>query len=218
MTPAAHRLNHPMPTPAPNSSRAFSVTFDYRCPFARNAHEHILTALDAGATWDVRFVPFSLGQVHVAEGEADVWDEPEKDTGLLALQVGVTVRDRFPEAFPSVHRALFAARHDGAQQLDDESVLREVLAGNGVDAEEVFAAIADGTALKTVRSEHEEVAASHTVWGVPTFLLDDQAVFIRVMNRPQGDADVATRSIERILDLLTEWPELNEFKHTTIRR
>jgi len=39
-------------------SLTFAVTWDYRCPFARNAHEHVLTALDAGADWDVRFVPF----------------------------------------------------------------------------------------------------------------------------------------------------------------
>jgi len=39
---------------------SFAVTWDYRCPFARNAHEHLLTALESGADWDVRFVPFSL--------------------------------------------------------------------------------------------------------------------------------------------------------------
>jgi hypothetical protein len=44
---------------------AFAVTWDYRCPFARNAHEHVLDGLAAGAEWDVTFLPFSLGQVHV---------------------------------------------------------------------------------------------------------------------------------------------------------
>jgi len=84
----------------------FAVTWDYRCPFARNAHEQVLTALEAGADWDVRFVPFSLGQVHVGEGETDVWDEPAKDTGIVALQAGVFVRDRVPEKFYAVHRDL----------------------------------------------------------------------------------------------------------------
>ncbi len=74
-------------------SRAFAVTFDYRCPFARTAHEHVIEGLRGGADWDVRFLPFSLGQVHVAEGDPDVWDEPAKDTGLFALQAGVVVRD-----------------------------------------------------------------------------------------------------------------------------
>ena len=53
-------------------TRAFEITYDYRCPFARNAHEHVLDALEAGADWDVTFVPFSLGQVHVTEGQPDV--------------------------------------------------------------------------------------------------------------------------------------------------
>jgi DSBA-like thioredoxin domain len=207
-----------MPAPITAPSRAFSVTFDYRCPFARNAHEHVLTAIEGGADWEVRYVPFSLGQVHVAEGDPDIWETPDKDTGLLALQVGVTVRDRFPDAFAGVHRALFAARHDEGLQLNDESVLRRVLSDHGVDADEVFASASDGTALKTVQIEHEEVAASHTVWGVPTFIAGEEAVFVRLMHRPNGDAQVATETVERVVDLLTGWTELNEFKHTTIKR
>src|SRR5215813_9086562 len=98
-------------------TRAFEITYDYRCPFARNAHEHVLDALEAGADWEVTFVPFSLGQVHVAEGQPDVWDDPEADTGLLALQAGTVVRDKFPDRFLAVHRALFALRHDEGLQL-----------------------------------------------------------------------------------------------------
>ena len=56
--------------------RSFAVTWDYRCPFARNAHEHLLTAVAAGAPWDVRFVPFSLNQVHVEPGGVDVLGGP----------------------------------------------------------------------------------------------------------------------------------------------
>ena len=209
-----------MPAPISPDRRAreaFAVTFDYRCPFARNAHEHLVTAIEHGAAWDVRYVPFSLGQVHVAEGEPDIWETPEKDSGLLALQVGVVVRDRFTEAFPAVHRAIFAARHDQGEQFE-EAVLRRILEDHGVDADEVFASVTDGTALKTVQIEHEEVAASHSVWGVPTFIAGDEAVFVRLMNRPQGDADLATSTIDRVIDILTGWPELNEFKRTTIKR
>jgi 2-hydroxychromene-2-carboxylate isomerase len=200
------------------TSKSFAVTWDYRCPFARNAHEHLLTALAAGADWDVRFVPFSLGQVHVEEGGTDVWDDPDQDTGIFALQAGVVVRDRFPDAFPEVHRALFAARHDNGLKLKDREVVRDVLTSNGVDADEVFAAIDDGTALKQIRSEHEAAVENHNVWGVPTFISGDEAVFVRVMDRSTegSDAAASTRTIERIVDLLDGWPELNEFKHTSI--
>jgi protein-disulfide isomerase-like protein with CxxC motif len=198
----------------------FGLTWDYRCPFARNMHEHVLTGLAAGADWRVNFVPFSLGQAHVGEGDTDVWDEPSKDRGILALQAGVVVRDQFPDAFPGVHRALFAARHDEGKHLEDEAVVRAVLDAHDVDTDAVFATIADGTALKRVRAEHEAAVGDDGVWGVPTFLAGGQAVFVRLMTRsPLGaDPKESIRAIERILDLVTGWPDLNEFKHTTLPR
>jgi hypothetical protein len=195
----------------------FAVTWDYRCPFARNAHEHVLEALEAGADWNVTFVPFSLGQVHVAEGEPDIWERPQDDSGLIALQAGVVVRDRWPDKFFEVHRALFALRHDEGRKFEEGEV-RRVLGEHGVDADAVFAEIADGSALDRVRKEHTAAAEEHEVWGVPTFVLGDGAVFVRIMDRPGDDAAHAARSIQRVLDLLVDAPELNEFKHTSLKR
>lgn len=197
--------------------RTFAVTWEYRCPFARNAHEHLVTALRDGPDWDVTFVPFSLGQVHVAEGDPDIWEDPERDGGLLSLQAGVVVRDRFPDHFLEVHEALFAARHDRGLDLRDHEVVAEVLVAAGVDADAVLAEIADGWPLATVRKEHEAVSADHGVWGVPTFVVGTEAVFVRFMHRPGGDADLARTTIERVVDLAA-WSDLNEFKHTRIPR
>jgi 2-hydroxychromene-2-carboxylate isomerase len=204
---------------APDMRVAFAVTWDYRCPFARNAHEHVLKALAEGADWQVDFVPFSLGQVHVAHGEPSVWERPEQDSGIIALQAGVVVRDDFPEIFPAVHKALFAARHDHALHLKDRAVVARVLEENGVPVDEVFARLDDGSALATIRDEHERYAESHHVWGVPTFIAGDQAVFIRFMHRPSDGARPASsiEAIERVLDLIA-WTELNEFKHTSLPR
>ena len=66
------------------TTKHFSVNWDYRCPFARNAHEHLVTALQAGAPFEVEFVPFSLSQAHVEEGGTPVWDDPEHEPDLLA--------------------------------------------------------------------------------------------------------------------------------------
>ena len=52
----------------------------------------------------------------------------------------------------------------------------------------------------------------------PTLIAGSQAVFVRVMYRPGGDAEAARSTVERTLDLLTGWPQLNEFKHTSIPR
>ena len=196
----------------------FAASWDYRCPFARNAHEHLVAALQAGAPWDVHFAPFSLNQTHVAEGGLDVWDDPGQAANLRAMTVGIVVRDRFPDEFLKVHLALFAARHDEGRDLRDDNVLRAVLTEQGLDADAVFAEVEDGWPLDAFRKEHEHLVHDHHVFGVPTFIADDQAVFVRLMHRPQGDADQARRTIERVLDLVTGWPDLNEFKHTSIPR
>ena len=196
----------------------FQVTWDYRCPFARNFCEHVVVALQGGAPWDVTFIPFSLDQVHVEEGEVDAWDNPGACRSLLAGQVGVVVRDKWPDKFLAAHVALFASRHDQGGDLRDEEVLREALTSVGLDADEVFAEIEAGWPLETFRKEHERVVADHRCFGVPTVIVGDSAVFVRVMDRPRGDADKARQTVERALDLLVRWPQLNEFKHTSIPR
>ena len=109
-------------------------------------------------------MPFSLSQAHVEPGEADA-DEPERDSGLLALQVGVVVRDWFPEQFLAVHGALFALRHDKGQSLKDEA-LGAVLTEAGVEADVVFDEIATGKPLALVQAEHIEAVQGDKVWGV----------------------------------------------------
>ncbi len=197
---------------------AFSVTWDYRCPFARNAHDHVIEGLRAGAPWDVTFVPFSLGQVHVAEGEPDIWGRWQDDSGLLALQAGVVVRDKFPDRFLDAHEALFALRHDHGGQLREEEQVRAVLEEQGVDAAAVFGEIATGNPIAVVQQAHEAAVREHKVWGVPTFIVGDRAVFVRLMDRPQGDGARAQASIDKVLELLGGWPELNEYKYTSIPR
>jgi len=196
----------------------FAITWDYRCPFAWKANDHVVTGLEAGADWNVTFVPFSLGQVHVGEGETDIWDRPDDDTGLLALRTGVVVRDRHPDRFPAVHRALFEIRHRHSGDLRDRDAIEKVLTDHDVDAAAVFAEIDGGEPLQTVRREHEAYASSHDVWGVPTFIAGDQAVFVRLMNSPSDDPGESVAAIERVVDLLTGWVDLNEFKHTSIPR
>src|SRR4029079_19252163 len=81
------------------ATRAFAVSFDYRCPFARNAHESVVAGLRAGRDWDVTFTTFSLDQVHVGEDELPVWErEPDAwGTGVNALLWGIAVRDAFSD-------------------------------------------------------------------------------------------------------------------------
>jgi hypothetical protein len=81
-------------------TRHISVTFDYRCPFARNANEAVVAALRsealAGGEW--RFVPFSLDPSHLEEGEAPVWEREPAAWGTGRL--GAAVWDRGSRRVP----------------------------------------------------------------------------------------------------------------------
>jgi hypothetical protein len=198
-------------------THTFGLTFDYRCPYARIAHDHVVTALEAGATWDVRFLPFSLSQGHLEPGEPDIWDDPLRDSGIVALQAGVAVRDNWPETFLRVHRGLFDLRHVEARSLNDRGEVAKVIERAGVDPALVFDEVDSGRPLQTIAAEHTSFAASHHVWGVPTFVVDDAAVFVRLLDGPRGDADLARSSVERVVDQ-AGWGLLNEFKHTSIPR
>jgi predicted DsbA family dithiol-disulfide isomerase len=115
-----------------------------------------------------------------------------------------------------VHRALFRARHVQKRKILDERVVRAVLGENGIDVSAVYDEIATGATLQTIRKQHEAAIAEHNVWGVPTFIANDQAVFVRHMRGAEGDAAFARHTIERLIDQITAWPDLNEFKHTSL--
>ena len=196
----------------------FAINFDYRCPFARNANEHVLAALEGGADWDVSFLAFSLSAVHAEEGDPPVFSDPAKAPELLALAAGVVVRDRYPAAFRAAHRSLFAARHDDGDDLRDEKVVRRALERAGVDADSVLAEIEAGWPLETIRAEHEAAVATYQTFGVPTFTVEDAAVFVRLMTRPSADAAASQRLIEQVVAMAGNQPEINEFKHTRLTR
>ena len=200
------------------STTSFAVTWDYRCPFARNAHEHLLDGLAAGADWDVTYTAFFLNQPHVEEGGIPSWENPDQVPDLLSLEAGIVVRDRFPELFPAVHRSLFAARHDDRGDLRDRAVVSAALERAGADPVAVLAEVDAGWPRKVARTEHEQVVQDLDVFGVPTFILGGSAVFARLMTRPEGDGAVARATIDRVLGLITDHPELNEFKHTRVAR
>jgi hypothetical protein len=194
-------------------TRSFAVSFDYRCPFARNAHESVVQGLHDGREWDVTFTPFSLDQVHVDEGDAPVWDRPadERGSGVLALEWGLAVRDSFRDAFLDFHVALFAARHDHGRQLRDADVLADVAGSVGLDAAAVASVVASGAPLAALREEHTAAGRDDAMFGVPTFSDGGASVFVRLMDRRRPD------QIDRVLDLLA-FEGLNEFKHTRVPR
>jgi DSBA-like thioredoxin domain-containing protein len=198
--------------------RRFSITHDYLCPFARNAAEVVVRALEGGAAYDVDFRAFSLSQVHLEADAVPVWETTGPlSSGVLALQWGLAVRDELPERFPAVHLGLFAARHDQGRDLNDPEVLRAAVASAGLDPDEVEKLVATGKPAAALAADHTWAADRYRVFGVPTFVTDQRAVFVRLMQRADSP-EAASSTLERLLGMVDNWSDLNEFKATTIPR
>ena len=197
--------------------QSFDLSFDYRCPFAKNIHLHVIDALRAGADYEVTFVPWSLSQGSRSEGALDVWNDPDYDPDLIALAAAVSVRDQQSEYFLDAHEALFRARHDRSVRLVTLEEISNVLAPIGIDMAKVAADIA-------TRRPHDVIAASHKefdrfeAFGVPTFVVNDDATFVRYMSEPGEDATKSVQLIDSLLYLMTDQADLNEFKHTQLPR
>lgn len=195
--------------------QSFDLSFDYRCPFAKNLHLHVITALRAGADLEVNFMPWSLSQGSRPDGAPDVWNDPAFDADLLSLAAGVSVRDEQPGVFLDAHEALFRARHGGRMRLVTMEEISRVLAPLGVDMTKVASDIAS-------RRPHDVIAASHKefdrleAFGVPTFVVNDKATFVRYMTEPRDDTQVSVELIDALLAMMTTRSDLNEFKHTQL--
>ncbi len=194
-------------------ARQFAVTYDYRCPFARNGHESVIAGLRAGRDWEVDFLPFSLDQVHVEDGEPAIWDrEPDQQgSGAKALCWAIAVRGEYPDKFLDWHLAAFTARHEHGAKIAKDDVLAEIASSVGLDPAAIKAEVDTGRPLKALAQSHTDAVSLHAVFGVPTFVVGDRAAFVRLMDRANPE------DVDRVLDLF-EWTDLNEFKHTSVPR
>jgi len=194
---------------------AFELSFDYRCPFAKNIHLHVVTALKAGADFNVTFTPWTLSQGHRAEESTDVWNNPEFDNDLLALAAGISVRDLQTEHFLDAHEALFRARHERAIRLVTIEEIATVLEPLGVDMATVVDDIDSRRPHGVIGASHEQYDR-YEAFGVPTFVVDGDATFVRYMTPPTDDAQASIDLVNSLVTLMATQPELNEFKHTRL--
>jgi hypothetical protein len=54
----------------------------------------------------------------------------------------------------------------------------------------------------------------YEAFGVPTFVVDDEATFVRYMTTPNDQPGDSIALIESLINLMTDQSALNEFKHT----
>jgi DSBA-like thioredoxin domain len=194
---------------------AFQLSYDYRCPFAKNIHLHVVTALRAGADFNVTFVPWTMSQGYRANGAPDVWDDPARDAEHLALAVSTSIRDLMPERFLDAHEALFRGRHERAIRLVNEQEITQALEGLRLDMKPIFEDVASRRPHKVIGESFREFER-YEAFGVPTFVVDGDATFVRYMNPPTDDPTASITVIQSLLDLMSNQSALNEFKHTKV--
>jgi hypothetical protein len=194
---------------------SFDLSYDYRCPFAKNIHLHVLKALEAGADFDVNFVPWTMSQGYQDDGAPGVWNDPLFDAEHLSLAVSVSVRDQQPDLFLAAHEALFRARHERAVRLVTIEEIDDVLRPLGVDMEQVRIDVASRRPHEVIGKSYEEFS-TYEAFGVPTFVVNGDATFVRYMVPPTDDAAESIKIIESMITLMALEPNLNEFKHTRL--
>ena len=194
-----------------------TVSYDYRCPFAKNIHLHLVAALRHGTQFAVTFAPWTMSQGHKEESEPDVWDDPSRDAEHLALAVSVSVRDEQPEHFLGVHEAFYRARHERGQRLVEWDQIVEILRPLHVDVERVSADVASRRPHRVLADTYREFAG-YEAFGVPTFVVNGDATFVRYMDPPTDDSSASVALLEQLYGLMTTSTALNEFKHTRVAR
>ena len=194
---------------------SFQLSYDYRCPFAKNIHLHVIAALRAGADFDVTFVPWTMSQGYRADGAPDTWDDQSRDPEHLALAVSTSIRDLVPERFLDAHEALFRARHEKAIRLVNEDEITRALEGVDLDLPSIFEDVASRRPYKVIGESFREFER-YEAFGVPTFVVDGDATFVRYMNPPSDDPSASISLIESLVSLMSNQSALNEFKHTKV--
>lgn len=194
---------------------SFKLSYDYRCPFAKNLHLHAITALRAGGDFDVTFVPWTMSQGNKAPGALDVWDDPSRDEEHLALAVSTSIRDLQPDYFLDAHEALFRARHERAIRLVSMKEIEGVLRPTGVDLDLIVSDVASRRPHEVIGECFREFER-YEAFGVPTFVVGDDATFVRYMTTPNDVPQDSVTVIDSLLQLMTAQSALNEFKHTKV--
>jgi predicted DsbA family dithiol-disulfide isomerase len=178
-------------------------------------HLHVVSALRAGADFDIEFVPWTMSQGYKSDGAPDVWDDPSRDAELLALAVSTSIRDQQPEFFLDAHEALFQARHERAIRLVSRKEIETALEEVGVDIDLIFDDVSSRRPHKVIGESFIDFER-YEAFGVPTFVVGDDATFVRYMELPTGDGSASVALIESLVTLMSSQSALNEFKHTQL--
>lgn len=187
----------------PSGQMYATVWSDYCCPWCYLALDREAQLEQLGV--EVTVLPYELHPETPAEGvplrpggrRAAVFEHvgreceavglafrlPERSPNTrTVLEVAEAVRRTSPEAFPALHRSLFAAHFAEGRDLGDPAVVDDLVARAGAEPAAVRASVATGEASRWVGASMAE-AVEHEVTGTPAFLLGDRLLVPGVQPR-----------------------------------
>jgi 2-hydroxychromene-2-carboxylate isomerase len=180
---------------------ALTFWYEFASTYSWLAAERI-DALAAAAGVGVRWQPFLLGPIFVAQGwttspfnvyparGANMWRDMERHCLLMGLPplvrpdpfpqnslLAARVATVLPEAHrPAFSRAVYRAEFTQAKPIDDRAVMGELLRDCGVDADAVLAAAQTPENKAALRMVIEQARALG-VYGAPTFITASGELF-----------------------------------------
>ena len=183
---AAMMVRRPGGPPRRTHDASFAVSFDYRCPFARNAQEAVVDRIARGRDWDVAVPRRSRWTRCTSGGRAARLGTRPRRTGHRRARVGVGHRGarRVPRPLPRLaRRRCSPPATTTARSSRKSDVLARDRTSVGLDPDAVAAEVASGRPLATLAAEHTEAVKNYAMFGVPTFVVGERAAFVRLMER-----------------------------------
>jgi|GEM_PF-6076271 predicted DsbA family dithiol-disulfide isomerase len=190
-----------------------TITYDYRCPFTWNFHSHLFSYLKSQPI-EVDFQPFFLDATHIEESADKFWQSATAFENSRALRLSLVVKEKANEKFNYFHRGVFELRFKNFKDVNNVDVLKELCSTLNIDQELVKIG-EDGQYLDKLREIHENLVSKYEIFGVPSVILENKSVFVRLMNESNEDLR-SEKLLSFIINALKDFPELNEFKHTKL--
>lgn len=169
------------------SPRRVDFYFDPLCPWAYHASLWIREVRDLEGI-EVAWRFFSLEEINRREGKKHPW-EREWSYGWSLMRIGALLRRTSMEDLDLWYRVIGEALHEEGVQPHRRNVAEDLAEKAGFGRPIVASAIDDPSTSDEVKAEHEDVAATHGAFGVPTLVFPSKrAVFgPKIAPAPAGE-------------------------------
>lgn len=186
-----------------------SVLFDFRCPFSYLFFQYVQRCEKTLKLFN--FIPYPLSRSHF-ESQQSYWREDFKVLGLNALLVANYVRQYSLNQYNELLAQLFSLKFKHFLNVDEEGSLVKAMLDLGME-EKIIKKSQEKTNVDDFKKTVEFYKGTFDVFGVPTLVYHDKAVFVKLQRAPESETRAET-VIRQLISLVKDVPELAEFKHT----